>query len=76
MALGVRMNSHLQKDAVLITFGRDLVAGIAISAGAAYIGEQSTRLAIDIGAHVPGLGVRHERRIGEFVVMFHPQGKG
>ena len=64
--------AHSSENALFVALGRDLVAGVTIGAGAADIGQQSARFAIDIGAHVPGLGVRHERRIGEFVVMFTP----
>src|SRR6476619_6510967 len=41
-----------------ISLGRDLVADPTVDADAADIGHEDARLAGDVGAHVPGIGLR------------------
>src|ERR1700712_2157015 len=56
----------------LIALGGDVVADLAIDADAADIRHEDARLARDVGAHVPGIGLRIERAMRDFVDMGHP----
>src|SRR5947209_180158 len=56
----------------LIALGRDFVADLAIDADPADIGHEDLRLAGDVGAHVPGVGLRIERGVRDLVHVRHP----
>src|SRR4051812_27896961 len=56
----------------LIALRRDIVADLAIDPNAADIGHEDLRLARDVGAHVPGIGLRIERGVCDLVDMRHP----
>src|SRR6476660_8205018 len=56
----------------LIALGRNLVADLPVGPDAADIGHEYPRLAGDVGAHVPGIGLRIERGVGDLVDVGHP----
>src|SRR4051812_43318217 len=55
-----------------ISLRRDVVADLAVDSDAADIGHEDLRLARDVGAHVPGVRLRIERRGGNLVDMRDP----
>src|SRR6188472_4374338 len=59
-------------DKTFIALRRDVVADLAIDADAADIGHEDLRFAGNVGAHVPGIGLRIERGMGDLVDMRHP----
>src|SRR5450631_96132 len=58
----------------LVALGRDLVALLPVTADAfrSQIRQKGARLAGDVGAHVPGIGARHQRRADDFIDMGDP----
>ena len=56
----------------LVAVRGDLVAFLPVCADAADIRHEHTRLARNVGAHVPGCGGGIERRVGDVVDMLHP----
>src|SRR5882757_3386459 len=55
-----------------IALGCDLVADLPVRADAADIGHEDARLARHVGAHVPGIGLRIERGVGDLVDVGDP----
>src|SRR5262250_3425572 len=59
-------------DKTLVALGGDLVANLPVRPDAADIGHEDARLAGNVGAHVPGIGLRIERGPGDLVDMGDP----
>src|ERR1700754_3128713 len=55
-----------------IALGRDVVADLTIDADAADIGHENARLARNVRAHVPGIGLRIERLVRDLVDVLDP----
>src|SRR5882724_5504185 len=56
----------------LVALCGHVIADLPVGPDAADIGHEDARLAGDVGAHVPGIGLRIERRGGDLVDMGDP----
>src|SRR5262249_58491064 len=58
---------------VALLGGLSALLAIATDAFGAEIGQEAARLALDIGAHVPGVGGRHQCRVHDLCDMGAPR---
>ena len=62
----------LARDEPFVAFRRHVVAFLPVGSDAADVGHEDARLAGDVRAHVPGVGLRVERHVADLVDVLDP----
>src|SRR5215831_2578937 len=68
-ASAAHLGAHFE---AFVALGGNLVALGHVVLHAAHVGHEHARLARNVGTHVPAVGQRIERRVGNLVVVLHP----
>src|SRR4051812_46185128 len=64
--------SALREGEAPVAVGHHLLADLRVTGEAPHIGQEDARLAGDVRAHVPGIGERKERALGDLAHVLDP----